>query len=40
MPLYIESYDYDQIFSSNNSLYDDSSSIDMPVSQISLKYST
>lgn len=40
MPLYIESYNYDQIASSNNSLYDDSSSVSMPVSQNYLKYST
>lgn len=38
MPLGTERYIYDQIVSSNNSLYDDSGSTDTPVSQIYLKY--
>lgn len=36
MSLCAESYNYDQIVSSNNSLYDDSSSTDMSLSQFYL----
>lgn len=35
---FIESYNYDQIVSSNNSLYDDSRSTDMSLSQFYLTF--